>query len=107
MAAVLALTALGLCLPHMRGFTPRNRVEYLPVNLSQLELLFDAGAEITPEILHERRVVRQKRDLVKILGDGDFTKKLNISAHAFSKAARDKIEKAGGTVTVIEAAKGG
>ena len=94
-------------LPHMRGFTPRNRVEYLPVNLAQLESLFDAGAEVTPEILHERRVVRQKRDLVKILGDGDFTKKLNISAHAFSKAARDKIEKAGGTVTVIEAAKGG
>ena len=94
-------------LPHMRGFTPRNRVEYSPVNLAKLESLFEADAEITPKILLDRRVVRRKQDLVKVLGDGDFSKKLNVSAHAFSKTAREKIEKAGGTVTIIEAAKGG
>lgn len=94
-------------LPYMRGFTPRNRVEYSPVNLAKLESLFEADADVTPEILLERRVVRRKQDLVKVLGDGDFSKKLNVSAHAFSKTAREKIEKAGGTVTIIEAAKGG
>ena len=94
-------------LPHMRGFTPVNRVEYLPVNLSALENLFEAGADVTPEVLLERRVVRRKQDLVKILANGDFTKKLNVTAHAFSKSAREKIEKAGGTATVIETAKGG
>lgn len=94
-------------LPHMRGFTPRNRVEYAPVNLAQLESLFEAGAEVTPQILLERRVVRRKQDPVKVLGDGEFTKKLNVSAHAFSQTARDKIEKAGGTVTVVVTSKGG
>lgn len=93
-------------LPYMRGFVNRNRVEYLPVNLAQLESLFESGADITPELLYERRIVRRKQDRVKVLGDGDFTKKLNVSAHAFSKAAREKIEKAGGTVTVVDPAKG-
>jgi large subunit ribosomal protein L15 len=94
-------------LPYMRGFTNRNRVEYSPVNLTQLESLFEIGADVTPKVLLDRRVIRRKQDLVKVLGDGDFTKKLNVSAHAFSKTAREKIEKAGGTVTVVEAAKGG
>lgn len=94
-------------LPYMRGFNNRNRVEYSPVNLTQLELLFETGADVTPKILLERRVLRRKQDLVKVLGGGDFSKKLNVSAHAFSKTAREKIEKAGGTVTVVEAAKGG
>lgn len=94
-------------LPYMRGFTSRNRVEYLPVSLSQLDELFEAGDDVSPEILLGRRVVRRKQELVKVLGGGDLSKKLNVTAHAFSKTARDKIEKAGGTVTVIEAAKGG
>ena len=93
-------------LPHMRGFTPRNRVEYVPVNLTKLESLFDEGTDITPELLLERRVVRRKQDPIKVLGDGDFSKKLNVTAHAFSKSAREKIEKAGGTATVVGAAKG-
>ncbi len=94
-------------LPHMRGFTPRNRVAYAPVNLAQLESLFEAGSDVTPQILLDRRVVRRKQDPVKVLGDGGLTKKLNISAHAFSQAAREKIEKAGGTVTVVVTSKGG
>ena len=90
----------------MRGFTPINRVEYLPVNLARLDSAFGDGDDITPEILVERRIVRRKNDRIKILGNGDFSKKLNITAHAFSQAAREKIEKAGGTATVIESAKG-
>ena len=93
-------------LPYMRGFINRNRIEYLPVNLSQLESVFDDGTDVTIELLIEQNIVRRKKDLVKVLGTGDFSKKLNISAHAFSKAAREKIEKAGGTVTVVESAKG-
>ena len=94
-------------LPHMRGFTPRNRVEYVPVNLAQLESLFEAGDDVTPEILLEHRIVRRKQDPIKVLGNGEFSKKLNITAHAFSQAARDKIEKAGGSATVVKTAKGG
>jgi large subunit ribosomal protein L15 len=94
-------------LPYMRGFRSRNRVEFAPVNLAKLDSVFEDGAEVTPEVLLEKRVVRRKQALVKVLGDGDITKKLNVSAHAFSQSAREKIEKAGGTVTVIEAAKGG
>jgi large subunit ribosomal protein L15 len=93
-------------LPFMRGFHNRNRVEYVPVNIQQLDALFDDGAEVTPTMLLERRVVRRKQDLVKVLGDGDTGKKLDVSAHAFSSSAKAKIEKAGGTVTVVERAKG-
>ncbi len=94
-------------LPHMRGFTPINRVAFLPINLATLEDRFESGDDVTPEVLLERRIARRKQDPIKVLGSGDFTKKLNVTAHAFSKTAREKIEKAGGTVTVIEAAKGG
>jgi large subunit ribosomal protein L15 len=88
-------------LPHMRGFTNIFRVETAPVNLSTLEEL-SAGSKVTPESLFEARIIRKKDIRVKILGTGDLTKKLNITAHAFSKSARKKIEDAGGTVIVID-----
>lgn len=88
-------------LPYMRGFHNAFRVEYSPVNLERLDA-FDEGAEITPELLLERNIIRRKQDLVKVLGDGEVKKALKISAHAFSKSAREKIEAAGGTATVIE-----
>ena len=94
-------------LPLMRGFRNRNRVEYVPVNVELLNSLFDDGADVTPELLLQRRVLRRKQDVVKVLGEGEIGKKLNVSAHAFSKSAREKIEKAGGTVKVVERAKGG
>lgn len=93
-------------LPYMRGFTNRNRVEYIPVSLKTLESVFDDGADVTPQALLDKRVTRRKQDLVKVLGDGELKKKLKISAHAFSKSAREKIEKSGGSATVIEPAKG-
>jgi large subunit ribosomal protein L15 len=71
------------------------------VNLSDLESRFDAGAEVTPEEL-KRRGLATRRDIpVKILGRGDLTKKLSVSAHGFSASAREKIEAAGGTCTVV------
>jgi large subunit ribosomal protein L15 len=70
-----------------------------PVNLRDLEARFEAGAEVTPETLRERGLIRKLRVDVKILGQGELTKQLAVSAHGFSRAAREKIEAAGGTVT--------
>ncbi len=91
-------------LPHMRGFTNIFRVESTPVNLSILNE-FRAGSDVTIDKLVEAGVIRKKNARVKILGDGEVSKKLNVTAHAFSKSAKEKIEAAGGTVTVIEASK--
>jgi large subunit ribosomal protein L15 len=91
-------------LPHMRGFTNIFRVENTPVNLTILEE-FRAGSDVTIEKLLEAGVVRKKNSRVKILGTGELTKKLNVSAHAFSKSAIVKIEAAGGTATVVEMPK--
>jgi large subunit ribosomal protein L15 len=68
------------------------------VNVRDLERVFDAGAEITPELLKAKRLIRSVRVDVKILGQGDLAKKLTVSAHGFSKSAREKIEAAGGQV---------
>ena len=87
-----------------RGFTNIFRVESTPVNLSILEA-FRAGSDVTVEKLVEAGIVRKKNSRVKILGDGELTKKLKVSAHAFSKSAKEKIEAAGGTVTVVEMPK--
>src|SRR5512141_1443945 len=83
-----------------RGFTNIFRVEYDIVNLSQLAR-FGAGATVTPETLAEARLARKSRR-VKILGDGEIGKALNISAHKFSASAQAKIEAAGGRCEVIE-----
>jgi len=68
------------------------------VNVRDLERVFDAGTEITPELLKAKRLIRSTRVDVKILGQGDLTKKLAVSAHNFSKSAREKIEGAGGSI---------
>ena len=87
-------------LPFMRGFTNLFRTEYCPVNVQSLDA-FEDGAEVTPDLLVERRLVRRRRDKVKILGGGDLSRSLKVSAHAFSKSAKEKIESAGGTATLI------
>jgi large subunit ribosomal protein L15 len=69
-----------------------------PVNLRDLDR-FDAGTEVTPEVLKEAGLIGSTRKDVKILGSGDLSKKLAVSAHGFSKSAREKIEAAGGTIT--------
>jgi large subunit ribosomal protein L15 len=74
------------------------------VNVRDLER-FDAGAEVTPETLAEARLIRNAKVEVKILGHGDLSKKLTVTAHAFSASAREKIEGAGGSVTALKEPK--
>src|SRR4028118_1857770 len=74
-----------------RGFTPLNRVEYQVVTLYQLEKL-EEGSDVTPETLHAAGLVGHPRRPVKVLGTGDLTRKLNISAHRFSPRARPQLE---------------
>jgi large subunit ribosomal protein L15 len=76
------------------------RTQTQPVNLRDLDR-FDDGAEVTPESLKEKGLIKSTRVDVKILGDGELTKKLAVTAHRFSKNAREKIEAAGGTVTAL------
>jgi large subunit ribosomal protein L15 len=83
-----------------RGFNNSNfAVRYATVNLSDLEK-FEAGAEINETVLREKGLVRGKLGGVKILGNGDLTKALTITATKVSAAAREKIEKAGGSITL-------
>ena len=76
-----------------------------PVNLRDLELRFDAGEEVTPESLKAKGLIRSVRKDVKLLGVGELTKKLTISVHAASASAREKVEAAGGTLTLLKEAK--
>lgn len=88
-----------------RGFTNIFKTKWLEISLAKLEANFNAGDEVTPEILHERGLIKKaKHDLV-ILGNGDITKALKISAHRFTKSAKDKVEKAGGSITEIAKAE--
>jgi len=85
-----------------RGFTNIFKKAWIEVRLSTLEENFNSGDDITPEILHERGLIKKaKHDLV-ILGNGEVTKKLNVHAHRFTKSAKAKVEKAGGTAHLIE-----
>lgn len=85
----------------LRGFNNKWRVPYQPVNLEALER-FDDGATITPETLKAAGILKHLREPVKILGRGELTRKLTISAHAFSATARQRIEAAGGTAITID-----
>ena len=83
-----------------RGFTNRNRLEIVAINVSALER-FDAGSEVSVETLIESGIVKNPKDGVKILGNGELTKKLTVKANAFSAKAQEKIEALGGTCEVI------
>src|SRR3954463_13509236 len=86
-----------------RGFTNIFKKQWIEVTLATLENSFEAGDSITPETMHERGVIAKgKRDIV-VLGTGELTKALTVSAHRFTKGARAKIEAAGGTVNVVSA----
>jgi large subunit ribosomal protein L15 len=90
--------------PHHKMSMPfeKFRTRTQPVNLSDLDARFDAGAEVTPESLREAGLAKRKHP-VKVLGDGELSKKLTVKAHGFSASAKEKIEGAGGTCEVIEA----
>jgi len=85
-----------------RGFSnARFRREFAIINVKLLEANFDAGAEVTPQVLAERHLI-PKHLPVKILGEGELSKKLTVKAAKFSAAAKQKIEAAGGTATLVE-----
>jgi large subunit ribosomal protein L15 len=89
--------------PHRKMSMPFEpfRTHTQPVNVSDLDSRFDAGAEVTPETLRAAGLAK-RRHPVKVLGRGELSKKLTVRAHAFSASAREKIEKAGGTCDLIE-----
>jgi large subunit ribosomal protein L15 len=86
--------------PKLKGFTNPNRVEYAVVNLDALSARFESGEEVTPTTLLERGMVR-KGQPVKVLGRGEIDRALTVRAHAVSATARQKIERAGGTVVMV------
>lgn len=97
---------IDMRLPKLRGNTSADampigpfRTYSQPVNVRDLEERFEAGAEVTPEALKEKRLIAKLKVDVKVLGVGELSKALSVSAHGFSKTAKEKIEAAGGTVT--------
>ncbi len=83
-----------------RGFTNRNTLDIEAVNVSALER-FEDGTEVTIELMLESGVIKAPKDGVKILGNGELTKKLTVKANAFSEGAKAKIEALGGKAEVI------
>src|SRR6476660_7858151 len=102
---------LFMRIPKLRGATSKDampvgpfRTYTQPVNVADLDR-FDAGAEVTPEALKAKGLIRTLRKDVKLLGTGELTKKLTISVHGASATAREKVEAAGGTLTVLKEPK--
>jgi large subunit ribosomal protein L15 len=93
--------------PYSRDAMPMgpHRTSTQPVNVAALEERFDAGAEVTPESLVEKGLIRNTRIDVKLLGQGDLKKKLSITVHAASASAREKVEAAGGSLTLLREPK--
>ena len=97
---------IDMRMPKLRGNTSADampigpfRTSTQPVNLRDLEARFDAGAEVTPDALVTVGLIKNTKTDIKILASGELTKSLSISAHGFSKSAKEKIEAAGGTVS--------
>ena len=97
---------IDMRLPKLRGNTSADampigpfRTYSQPVNLRDLEARFEAGAEVTPEALVTAGLLKNTKTDIKILASGELTKKLSVTAHGFSKSAREKIEAAGGSIT--------
>jgi large subunit ribosomal protein L15 len=84
-----------------RGFTNIFKKEWIEVSLAALDRHFDSNDEVTPEILHQRGIIKKAKHDVVVLGTGELSKALRISAHRFTKSAREKIEKAGGAASLI------
>lgn len=84
-----------------RGFHNRFAASVAIVNLADLEKAFAANDEVNPETLHAKRLVRGQYDVLKVLGDGNLTKPLKVSAHRFSRSALEKIQQAGGEAVVL------
>lgn len=86
-----------------RGFNNQFALTVVTVNVGDLDKVFDDGAEVTAESLRAKSLAKSRHDVLKILGDGELSRKLKVTAHRFSKSAREKIEKAGGEVIELAA----
>jgi large subunit ribosomal protein L15 len=93
-------TPLYRRLPQRRGFNNICRKEYAVVNLDDLAR-FDAGTEVNPDVLVSSGIIKNVKDGIKVLGDGELDKALTVRANKFSKSAEDKLKAAGCTVEVI------
>lgn len=82
------------------GFVNPNKIVYQVVNLKDLARL-EKAEDITPEVLKAAGLIKSSKKPVKLLGDGDFDKKVNVKVHSISKSAREKVEKSGGMVTLL------
>ena len=91
-------TPLAMRLPKLPGFVPPRRIEYTPINVSTLEERFEDGAVVDGAALKEKRLVKSEFEPVKVLGDGELTKKLIVKVDKASASAQAKIEAAGGKV---------
>ena len=88
-----------------RGFHNKFADNVAVVNLSVLDRNFENGEEVSPESIRAKAILKGAYDVLKVLGDGDLTKGLKVTAHKFSRSALDKIEKAGGQVVVLPGKK--
>ncbi len=88
-----------------RGFNNKFAVKVGEVNVSELEANFSAGDEVSSDTLREKGLATYRYDVLKVLGKGEISKKLTVTANRFSKSAREKIEKAGGTCVELAAKK--
>jgi len=84
-----------------RGFHNRFALVVGTVNVADLERAFEPGADVTPETMRAKSLAKSRWDVLKVLGDGELSKNLKVSAHRFSESAREKIEKAGGEVVIL------
>lgn len=91
-------TPLARRLPKLPGFRNINRIEYTPVNVSRLELKFEAGETVDGESLVAKGIIKKATEPVKVLGDGEITKALTVKVDKVSASAQAKIEAAGGKV---------
>ena len=103
---------IDMRMPKLRGNTSADampigpfRTYSQPINLRDLDRVFDAGATVDLEALVEKGLLKNTKTDVKILGTGDLSKKLTVTAHSFSASAREKIEAAGGSVTALKEPK--
>ncbi len=88
-----------------RGFHNKFALQVAAINVGDLDEEFEAGAEVTPEVLCQRGLVKGSYDVLKVLGDGPLSKRLIVSAHRFSRTALEKIQQAGGEAKVLPGKK--
>lgn len=97
-------TPLARRLPK-RGFTKHAQAVTAEINVRELEALFESGANVDERALRDRKLIKGQIDRIKILGSGELTKKITVTAHFFSKSAQEKIAKAGGKAVLVAQAQ--